>query len=285
METINHQIEKQNKFAYREVIFKSWKDMKDYLFSFSSSQNDKEKYVFRGHADSAWQLQPTIDRLNLGDAVSTESRAIADFKKDITIFTQTNEISFLDYPKSDEKDLNWLALMQHHGAATRLLDFSDSPFIATFFAMSNVYVKEKEKCIWAIPLNLIDTKNMSFLTDRGRSLDIIYEGLKVDQNNKYNILGYSYLNKQFERLFRQQGCFIYSMSSKISFYELLGSYFDNSTLEKSPLLKLTLKTKNHKDEILSAIADLKFMNITYSSLFPDLDGFSKDILLSEAYSK
>lgn len=151
--------------------------------------------------------------------------------------------------------------------------------------MSNVYIKEREKCIWAIPLNWIDTKNMPILTERVRSLDIIYEGLKVDKNSKYDILGYSYLNKQFERLFRQQGCFIYSVSSKKSFYELLSTYFDNSTLKKSPLLKLTLKSKNNKEEILSAIADLKFMNITYSSLFPDLDGFSKDILLSEAYSK
>lgn len=285
MKMKEYKIEPQNSFAYKEIFFDSWNEMKEYLFSFST-QNEKVKYVFRGHADSEWKLQPTIDRLKLEDPVSTESKAIVDFKKDITIFTQTNEISFLDYPKNnDEKDLNWLALMQHHGAATRLLDFSDSPFIATFFAMSNVYVKEKEKCIWAIPLNLIDKKNTTIITERGSSLDKIYENLKVDKSRKYDILGYSYLNKQFERLFRQQGCFIYSMSSNESFYDLLGVYFDNSSLENSSLLKITLKTNNNEEEILSAISDLKFMNITYSSLFPDLDGFSKDILLSEAYSR
>lgn len=47
MGTIYHRIEEQNKFAYKEIIFESWKKMKDYLFLFSS-RNEKGKYIFRG---------------------------------------------------------------------------------------------------------------------------------------------------------------------------------------------------------------------------------------------
>lgn len=95
------------------------------------------------------------------------------------------------------------------------------------------------------------------------------------------MLEYSFLNKRFERIFRQKGCFVYSLSSKISFLELLPKYFDDSSLEKTPLIKITF-SNNDKTEVIKALKELNFMNISHSSLFPDIDGFSRDILLSEA---
>lgn len=273
-------LNEKDKFAFIEYIFESWDDLRTYLFSFSTD-GSKKRYVFRGHANAAWKLQPTIDRLNVYDSVSVEDSAISRFKKDVAIFVKPNDISFLNSPQSD---LEWLALMQHHGAATRLLDFSDSPFVAAFFAMANIATSDTERCIWAVPLKQIDERNVSASNERSRTFDKEYESLKIDKSGKSDILGYSYLNKQFERLFRQQGCFIYSLSGKDSFYSLLKKYFDDSSFNTAPLIKLTLRNKE-KHEMAHAIDELKLMNISYSSLFPDLDGFSKDILLSELYSK
>lgn len=45
-------------------------------------------------------------------------------------------------PRYDD-DLAWLALMQHHGAPTRLLDWTFSPFVAAFFALD-----QTENTIW-----------------------------------------------------------------------------------------------------------------------------------------
>ena len=273
----NHLIsEAANSFAYLELLFASWDALKLYLLNFASEYSDGS-YVFRGHADASWKLEPTIDRLGLKDTIAAEARSIADFEKDVAIFSGTKDISFLNMPATD---LQWLALMQHHGAATRLLDFSDSPFIAAFFAMANISASNRDKCIWAIPLDVIDKKNLSIIDDRSQTLTTHYEQLKIDKNRKPDILGYSYLDKQFERLFRQQGGFLYSLSSSRAFLPLLVQYFDDASLKSIPLLKLTVKNVS-KTEVGHAIRDLKSMNITYSSLFPDIDGFSKDILLTE----
>ena len=38
----------------------------------------------------------------------------------------------------DDNRLEWLALMQHYGAPTRLLDFTRSPYVACFFALEEL---------------------------------------------------------------------------------------------------------------------------------------------------
>ena len=49
------------------------------------------------------------------------------------IFRRKAHIHLPDTTALDD-ELRCLAMMQHHGAATRLLDFSKSPFVAAFFA-------------------------------------------------------------------------------------------------------------------------------------------------------
>mgnify|MGYP002626601546 FL=1 len=271
-----------NSFAYKELVFDSWEYLKTYLLNWDVSSFSK--YVFRGHADAKWKLEPTIERYCTNDGNTRniiEKNSIAMFQKGISIFATDKDISFLNVPEK-HRHLDWLALMQHHGAATRLLDFSDSPFVASFFAMANLHTENKEKCIWAIPLQIIDDKNRSndslkYILEKN-TLSEIYSDIRLDKSNyDKNILGYSYLDMQFERLFRQQGCFIYSLSKQQTFESLLKNYFDDETLALTPILKLSVKAMSRTD-IGIAIKDLKQMNITYSSLFPDIDGFSKDIL-------
>jgi len=54
-----------------------------------------------------------------------EAEFVAEFQRGARNYLNKDELP--------EYLIEWLALMQHHGAPTRLLDFSRSPFIAAFF--------------------------------------------------------------------------------------------------------------------------------------------------------
>jgi hypothetical protein len=54
-------------------------------------------------------------------------------------------------PKTPEHKLDWLAIMQHYGAPTRLLDFTYSPYVALYFALRNREENELDYAeVWGI---------------------------------------------------------------------------------------------------------------------------------------
>ena len=84
---------------------------------------------FRGQSDASWSLLPNIARTTHAypkGRVDQELAAIKRFKQ--------NAGAFLSRVPRDEWE--WIFLMQHHRGLTRLLDWSESPLVALYFALS-----------------------------------------------------------------------------------------------------------------------------------------------------
>lgn len=61
--------------------------------------------------------------------------------------------AFLPHKSLDEWD--WMLYMRHYGAPTRLLDWSESPLVALYFAVQNPKRDRKEGAVWILdPLRL-----------------------------------------------------------------------------------------------------------------------------------
>ena len=104
--------------------------------SFISKECDDDDILFRGQRTDE-PLLPRIARvrLHLG-------QLIIDVEKEMFGEFQRQALPLLEM--TPESDWDWLALAQHHGMATRLLDWTVNPFAALWFAVEKPPTKEQK---------------------------------------------------------------------------------------------------------------------------------------------
>jgi hypothetical protein len=94
-----------------------------------------EDALFRGQSVDR-PLLPKLARLDLREPIlAAEQKMMSEFKRRV--------IPLLSARRRSKWD--WLAIAQHHGMATRLLDWTLNPFAALWFAVNKPPTKEKGK--------------------------------------------------------------------------------------------------------------------------------------------
>ncbi len=212
----------------RGHLVNSFSELHSILQRFKKSN----KWVFRGHIDPRWELlpkagrKPYCDKDDLGILDSWKRRAV-EFVKTLP-----------------ENEWDWLAIAQHHGLATRLLDWSYNPLVAAYFASTHkhntdahIYCYKPNWYLISEQTNPKTYKRVSLFKPKGA----------------------------VPRIIRQGGVFTVHGNPIVP--------LDESLDEKDELELIVVS----KDYIRELLFDLNHYGINSANVFPDLDGLSKHV--------
>ncbi|MGA2986461.1 MAG: FRG domain-containing protein [Terriglobia bacterium] len=144
--------------TYESIELASWDEIEKAFDSFPRPKLDvdadgepsQDMWIFRGQKKGSYGLQPSIER----EATPSTPWAALEYKILWEEF-QPEARMLMDastLPGSEDV-LSWLALMQHYGVPTRLLDVTLSPYVALYFAFRNRTREEmlsSHVAVWAI---------------------------------------------------------------------------------------------------------------------------------------
>jgi hypothetical protein len=256
-----------NESHYTTVRLESWQEFKGFVKRFS------ENWAFRGQEDGRWILNNAIERTEfIKFHRGIEAEFVAEF--------QRGARNYLTKDETPEHLIEWLALMQHHGAPTRLLDLTKSPFIASYFAFENCSEKEGHYVgIWCINTNHLKNRALEILskefeTALEQSGNLINEELfeKIFYENNKNLVFPVEPFRMNRRYSLQQSIFVSTGTTQQPFMKQL--LFLGDEISKA-VVKIEVPG-NYKKE---AMRELLQMNLHRASLFPDLDGYAVSLRL------
>jgi len=125
----------------REVRVSSWAELQDAVYADSWQAHlgrFRSPFVFRGMSDVRHTLVTSLMRLG-GSTREVERHLLRNFRK----YAHRNMLERGSY-------WYWLAVGQHHGLPTRLLDWSYSPLVALHFATADPAKYDRDGVVWMV---------------------------------------------------------------------------------------------------------------------------------------
>ena len=264
----------------------TWEDFQGWFVSF------KDWGCFRGHRDASWNLVSTLDRalqrtftVETDDIHSTSVEKLNPESNEKAVLLEFQRGAHHHHSATPALDqvVDWLALMQHHGAPTRLLDWTLSPYVALFFAVQGD--SEGEAALWAIDLKWFQERSDELLRQHhkdcpnGSDFKARYQYINrilLEGDNPHVIVSAMPIQLH-ERMLTQQGQLLCTLRHDVGFSTtLLGMLIRPSLVERQVVSKVVLK----RDQRITFLEELRRMNIHSASLFPGLDGFARSLAVN-----
>jgi hypothetical protein len=260
--------------AIPTIVIESWEHALKVLYADSWNAARKKfisPYVFRGMNRADYSLVTTLQRL-----AENNPAEIANLEK--YIFRTFKKYAFRDVVSKDTT-WHWLAMAQHHGLATRLLDWTWSPLVALHFATSNMHNMPADGVIWMVDIRDVRNELPAALREHmqassGPSFDIdTLSNMKLEpwelvsypgQNSKDGFMLFFEPPSMDDRIINQFALFSIFSDPQASQEEWL--------LSRPRLCRKIILPGDKKWEIRD---NLDQANITERVLFPGLDGLSQ----------
>ena len=244
-------------------ILNSWEEFDEFV-----SKNRYRDWVYRGQSNCEWKIDSSLSRLFdeaklIHKAAKGIPRRLAHIAHERLLLEkfQSHAHIYTNHLPPKDKKLEWLSIMQHFGAPTRMIDVTFSPYIALYFALQS---GTGDAALYALKpkhYREIDEKELKIEV----KADKIFDHEKDD-----NTFFIAYEPEQSNvRLMAQQGLFLVPSKISVPFTDILGDYYHGDSQFIRFLIPASLRVEG--------LRKLKRMNITASVLFPGMDGFCKSL--------
>jgi len=278
-----HNVELFEELVTECTAISTWEEFEEWVSPF------KDQGCFRGQGDATWSLITTLERKVwkrwIVETDSTTSEIVDKLKpeeNERALLREFQRAAHHHYPRTPALDqtVDWLALMQHHGAPTRMLDWTRSPYVALYFAMQSD--QGTEAALWAIDLKWLKERSNELLRRQEKNCPDVSDSDELDRYTNHILLRpdndeiiVSASPKQLnERMLIQQGELLCNLRHGSAFSTiLLGMLIHPSKVQRQVVSKIKVK----KERRAEFIERLHRMNIHEASLFPGLDGFARSL--------
>ena len=234
----------------------------DELLQFVSTLYEKHglRLWYRGEENASLTLVPSIQR----------SQKRIDAERYITNDFYIRARQILDNPPEKHNYASWVSLMQHYGLPTRMLDWSQSPLVAVFFATETYkQTPDIDACVWVLAPGLLNERvglgNCIYPIDADTTQEMLLPAFKHAHHNpelKGKILACSSTENNL-RMYAQHSNFTVHNSS-----DRLEDICDENMLYK---IIIPCERKEY------FIESLRVFGITQGAIYPDLDHISSDL--------
>ncbi|WP_287031320.1 FRG domain-containing protein [Pseudomonas sp. UBA6310] len=232
---------------------------------------------FRGAGKASYKLLPGLYRHPSKKLVAE----IAGLERDTMTRFRQRSIPFTD--KSLVDDWDALFFMQHHRVPTRLLDWSENPFVAFYFAVMSAYFStgkggikkfKEDAVVWAldpVAWNRHALSHQSFdggiLVTKDAELNGYQPTTIFSKMNNHAVALYGAHNSP--RIVAQRGVFtIFGQN-----FQAMDDAYDEHGFPESSLKKIILG----KDILGDLRRSILSYGITESVIYPDLDGVAAEM--------
>lgn len=257
------------------LVIKSWQHFTEVVDLLDVSDPPLTPYAYRGQSDASWTLRTSLQRLarpniSLEDMIAIERSALREFQGQAHLHGIGSHLAM-----GDSDIASWWALMQHYGAPTRVLDWSSSPFVAAYFAVSSSL--ETDGAIFAVHAEILRSAVCALDADRGD-----FDRWKHKQSQLFleptepDLIFGNQVHLMTDRMVAQQALMTISTSPVVSQHELLLKTVgetQNNTVDKTLFAKMIIPQTLKR----TLLKRLRHSNIGANALFPSIDGLGHSV--------
>jgi FRG domain len=239
---------------------------------------------YRGGGCLSYRLTPTLYR----HPTKTELEPLLEAEKNLLTGFRHRSLPYLVTEPST--DMEWLFLMQHHGVPTRLLDWTENPYVALYFALSSAPIIGRDaggvpqfgeaSVVWLLNPAIWNQRALHLVTFKEGVLsagDDLLKGytprtdLRIMNSDPVAIYGVH----NSRRIVAQRGVFVVFGKD----VRPMETIFSDKDYPPEALTKLVIPP----ERIAGLLDTLTSIGVTDSAIYPDLDGLARELKRSAGF--